>query len=226
MGREGPPNLPYLELGRWIVSHPPKSYYRDQSVPIVGPVMAVVDVVAHGVEKLHPLGWALFPFEILHAQMELEEREELPARRLEAQREGFRQLMWDQFWTNESRYDSAGEVSDRWLPKVENLYDLQQRLQTLEKEKPPLSKANEELIRKGDIGGFFGTTDPAAHERANYVGWEAETRETRKAFESSQAAMAADVAKDVQSVKDFESNPANWSLTPEQQAILTSKAQP
>jgi hypothetical protein len=123
------------------------------------------------------------------------------------------------------RQQMMDQVSDRWLPKVESVYNVHYRLETLEANKPPLSKANEEILRKGEPIGF-GSTDPGAVERATYAVWEHDVRETRKAFESQQAALLADVAHDVKPVKDFESNPANWNLTPDQQAILTSKAQP
>jgi hypothetical protein len=54
-----------------------------------------------------PLGWLGLAIEIFHGLAEDAHRKELPAKRLEAQREGFRQLMWDKFWTNEALYDSS-----------------------------------------------------------------------------------------------------------------------
>jgi hypothetical protein len=40
------------------------------------------------------------------------------------------------------------------------------------------------------------------------------------------AGVAEEAARDIQSVKDFESNPANWDLTPDQQDMLTCKTEP
>jgi hypothetical protein len=59
-----------------------------------------------------------------------------------------------------------------------------------------------------------------------YHRWAAPTEHTRSELASHKAYMVSEAAKDVQSVKDFESRPGNWVYSPEMQDKLTSRGEP
>lgn len=304
---EPPPDLARLKLLEWVRQHPVKGYFPDKpmsagEIAHHAGVTVAVEILGHLVKRLHPITWLHIAWEAMVLQAE---RDELPGKRREAQREAFRQYMQDKFWSDESLYDSkatreaafdryagntAGhaivpaltqeaeikrremmdEVSDRWLERSQTLSGLQERVDFYEKNKPDLA-TNEEHKRNleqaaglhkraeelrqiaalpGDTrwvkdpghvnGGYSASIHREQHLRdAAYAeqqakvlevavpqGWANATDIARREVESHKTMMANEAAKEVQSVRDFESRSSNWVYTPEMVDTLSSKAQP
>jgi len=89
-------------------------------------------------------------------------------------------------------------------------------------------------VPDGAGGGYEGAVDPKrALEQAADLEKDANALEHRfddrihivqSELESQKAALLDDMRKDVQSVTDFDTNPAHWDLTADQQAMLTCEA--
>jgi hypothetical protein len=251
---ERPPDLASLKLPDWYRQHPVKSYTLDSDGPHYGQavyegVKAARRIITVGVRgSLGPLGWLSLGFDLLKAWCQ-PSVDEIAAERKEAQREDFRNLMWEKFWTNEAFYDSNGvreaafdkfagdntghntvppltqqaeikksemidRIDDRWLEKLERASELQQRLEEVEKSKPA-----------PDAPPFPKFASPGEYVSAQQA-WAWQVEGARKELDSYYAEMGQEALRDMQSVKDFESKPANWDLTPDQQNILTDKMEP
>lgn len=196
-----------------------------------------------------PLGWLGIGVDFFMGFARKAALAELPAQRKEAQREDFRNYMWEKFWTNEAHYDSRADreaafdkfvgdntghnvvpaltqqaelkrqdlidgIDDRWLEKLDRASELQQRLEEVEKAKPaPDAPPHPKFASPGEF--------VSQHEV-----WTWQVEAARKELDSYMGAMAEEAARDVQSVKEFESKPGNWDLTPDQQNMLTNKMEP
>jgi hypothetical protein len=242
---EPPPDLAALKLPQWVRQHHPRSYdqeildppsEREQDVTMLKSMGKVAWYTVRG--GISPVGWVSLGWDVVKGLARHEVMRNLPALRKEAQREDFRNLMWEKFWTNEALYDSSAtreaafdalvgdnaghgivpaltqqaevkrselmdRVNDRWLDKLERGSELVGDLEFYEQMKPGPD------------------ADKSAHQD-----WNAMVESKQKELDSFNAAMAAEAVQDIQLVKDFESNPSNWDLTPDQQSMLTSKMEP
>jgi hypothetical protein len=119
--REEPTDLPLLELGEWILAHPPTSYFPDADAgPSDGEVIEAVGkgtvghVVGDGAEHVTemalgievPFGWLFFAYELFESAAHQLEADELPEKRRQAQLEAWGGYLAEKFWSDEAEQRS------------------------------------------------------------------------------------------------------------------------
>jgi hypothetical protein len=249
------PQLPFLEIGDWILKHPWSSYYKrvtDGEIMTKTGITMGLEVAAHVVEALEPIAWIHLGWEILTAGSEEEERRQEAA---EALREAWNAYMWEKYWnssevTSESRdareaafdrlvgdnanhgmvpeltkeaelkrQELINQINDHWLKNAQAINTLKRYVETGEGAMEIRSGTAQYGTFDGDY--YLPVTplepvhrwyDPNAEAAKKYV----IADDAKHELELYKAATTADLKK----VTDFDTNPANWALKPEQKALV------